>query len=116
MMAVPASEQRTSAASSGGRSVLIGLIGAGIQGSGAGGAGSAVAHAALTLAAQRLSIVDLDRQRAAALARDLCLRFGAQRAAAVDDPAQVMVSADGLINASPIGMAKHPGLPIAAKL
>jgi shikimate dehydrogenase len=83
---------------------------------GAGGAGSAVAHAIITLGAQRLSIIDLDRVRAAALARDLCQRFGAGRAAAVDDPALVIDAVDGVVNATPIGMAKHPGLLLAANL
>jgi quinate/shikimate dehydrogenase (NAD+) len=82
---------------------------------GAGGAGSAVAHALLKLGAQRLSIVDVERQRAAELARDLCGRFGAERAAAVDDPARVIASADGVVNATPVGMAKYPGLPLAAE-
>jgi shikimate dehydrogenase len=83
---------------------------------GAGGAGSAVAHAVLTLGAQRLSIVDLDRDRAIELTRDLCLRFGTGRAAVADDAATAIANADGLINATPVGTTKHPGLPIAPTL
>lgn len=70
---------------------------------GAGGAGSAVAHAALRLGAQALVIVDTDSTRAAALANRLGARTGALDQ--LDD-------ADGLIHATPTGMAAHPGLPL----
>jgi shikimate dehydrogenase len=78
---------------------------------GAGGAGAAVAHALLTLGARVLTIVDVDAARAAVLAADLCGRFGARRAVAADDPAPV-AAADGIVNATPMGMAAHPGLPV----
>ena len=83
---------------------------------GAGGAGAAVAHAALTLGAGKLAIFDLDTVRAENLAADLCKRFGAERAAAGSDLAAAMASADGLIHATPTGMAKFPGLPLPADL
>lgn len=70
---------------------------------GAGGAGSAVAHAALRLGARELVIVDTDSTRAAALANRLGARTGALDQ--LDD-------ADGLIHATPTGMAAHPGLPL----
>jgi shikimate dehydrogenase len=77
---------------------------------GAGGAGSAVAHALLFLGA-RLTIVDTDREKALALARVLAMRFGpgCVSAGKADD---AMPDADGLVNATPVGMAKHPGLPV----
>jgi shikimate dehydrogenase len=83
---------------------------------GAGGAGAAVAHAMLTLGARKLAIFDLDATRARKLAADLCARFGAGRATAASDLAGAMATADGLIHATPTGMAKHPGLPLPAQL
>jgi shikimate dehydrogenase len=81
---------------------------------GAGGAGSAVAHAALTLGVGRLTVVDTDRARAEQVAAGLRERFGAGRAVAGD--AAAVADADGLINTTPVGMAKHPGLPLPAEL
>ncbi|HEX5327235.1 MAG TPA: shikimate dehydrogenase, partial [Acetobacteraceae bacterium] len=83
---------------------------------GAGGAGSAVAHAALTLGVRRLGIIDIDAARAHALAIALCARFGAGRAGTETDPAMAMAMADGVINTSPVGMAKYPGLPLPVEL
>jgi shikimate dehydrogenase len=83
---------------------------------GAGGAGAAVAHAALTLGVGQLAIFDIDGTRMAALADNLCARFGAGRAIAGTDIAGAMAAADGVINATPIGMADHPGLPLPAEL
>lgn len=74
---------------------------------GAGGAGSAVAHAALRLGARDLVIVDTDTTRAAALAHRLGARTGA-----LDE----LLTADGLIHATPTGMAAHPGLPLPEAL
>jgi shikimate dehydrogenase len=83
---------------------------------GAGGAGAAVAHAALKLGVAHLALVDVDGARAQQLAMSLAGRFGAQRVAAVADVAHAMADADGLIHATPTGMAKHPGLPLPAAL
>jgi shikimate dehydrogenase len=83
---------------------------------GAGGAGAAVAHAALTLGTERLAIFDTDHARAEGVAAALCTRFGAGRAAAGDDLAAATAAADGLINATPVGMADYPGLPLPADL
>jgi shikimate dehydrogenase len=76
---------------------------------GAGGAGCAVANAALGLGVGRLTLVDTDGHRAQALAESLCARFGTARATACTDPASALATADGLINATPLGMAKYPG-------
>ncbi|SIQ32702.1 shikimate dehydrogenase [Rhizobium sp. RU35A] len=83
---------------------------------GAGGAGVAVAHAALKLGVGHLDIFDQDRHRGEALAAELNLRFGAERAFAVDDPAQSLPWADGFINATPVGMLAHPGIPVEPAL
>ncbi|MDA0184795.1 shikimate dehydrogenase [Solirubrobacter phytolaccae] len=74
---------------------------------GAGGAGSAVAHAALRMGARELVIVDTDSTRAAALANRLGARTG---------PLDQLEDADGLIHATPTGMAAHPGLPLDEEL
>lgn len=83
---------------------------------GAGGGGAAVAHAALTLGVQRLTLFDLDEDRAQNLATSLAARFGNGSAVAGTDLAQSMSSADGLIHATPTGMVKYPGLPLPATL
>lgn len=82
---------------------------------GAGGAGAAVAHAALTLGVERLTVIDVERGRADRLARQLCERFGGERAASSDDATAAVAVSDGLINATPVGMAKYPGMPVGAE-
>ncbi len=86
---------------------------------GAGGAGAAVGHAAFHLGAGRLDIFDSDPMRAMLLADQLNARFGAGRASAVADLTGLgaaMAAADGLIHATPTGMAKFPGLPLPADM
>jgi shikimate dehydrogenase len=83
---------------------------------GAGGAGAAVAHALLTLDVGRLTIIDTDRARAEELAGELGRRFGAGRAVAGSDVAQAVGGADGIVNTTPLGMAKYPGMPLPASL
>lgn len=79
---------------------------------GAGGAGSAVATAILTLGADQLLIHDKDMNRAKSLARSLNKNFGTGKAFAIEDTHDEMLTADGLINTTPVGMAAHPGIPI----
>jgi shikimate dehydrogenase len=78
---------------------------------GAGGAGAAVAHAAMTMGTKQLFIVDSDTAKASSLAAKLNDRFGASRAQAASDALKAMAEANGVINATPIGMAGHPGTP-----
>jgi len=76
---------------------------------GAGGAGSAVAYALIGLGARRLSIVDADLSRARSLAARL---VGADTT--VVSPSDIdtaLADADGVVNTTPVGMAKHPGTP-----
>jgi shikimate dehydrogenase len=80
---------------------------------GAGGAGAAVGYALLTLGTGELAIVDIDPARAKNLAASLSANFGAGRA--VVGEASAIEGADGLVNATPVGMAAHPGMPIARK-
>ncbi|WP_210587762.1 shikimate dehydrogenase [Streptomyces sp. GESEQ-35] len=85
---------------------------------GAGGAGAAVAHATLTLGAGRVTVVDALPGRAAGLAGDLNRHFGEGRAAFAtpDRLAERLAHADGVVHATPMGMAAHPGLPFPAEL
>jgi len=85
---------------------------------GAGGAGAAVAHAMLTLGAGTVTVVDAMPERAAGLAGALNGHFGAGRASytTADGLPELLARADGLVHATPTGMAAHPGLPFAAEL
>jgi quinate/shikimate dehydrogenase (NAD+) len=83
---------------------------------GAGGAGAAVAHAALTMGAQTLTLFDVDAARAASLAAELQKRFPASTVTAGNSLADSLAAANGLIHATPTGMAKLPGLPLPVEL
>jgi shikimate dehydrogenase len=83
---------------------------------GAGGAGAAAAYAAMTLGVEQLLIVDLDRERAEKLARRVAEHYSGRQAIPVHDPALAIKQADGLIHATPTGMAAHPGLPLDPSL
>jgi shikimate dehydrogenase len=83
---------------------------------GAGGAGAAVAQALLAEGVGRLAIADIAAKRAEALAAALSDRFGAGRAAVVADLAAELAAADGLVNCTPVGMAKLPGTPLPVAL
>jgi shikimate dehydrogenase len=85
---------------------------------GAGGAGAACAHAQLDLGVGRLTIVDPDHRKRGALVASLAERFGEHRVGAGTPAAvsAVLDSAAGVVNASPIGMAAHPGVPLPVEL
>jgi shikimate dehydrogenase len=83
---------------------------------GAGGAGAAVAYAMLELGVKQLAVTDVDRAKAEHLVAQLCRNFGSSRAILIHDLAEAMSSADGLVHATPTGMAHHPGLPLPAEL
>jgi len=83
---------------------------------GAGGAGAAVAHALLSEGVEHLSIFDVENQRAQSLADNLNQHFGAGRAKAGSDLPGTLASADGLVNTTPMGMAKLPGMPVPVEL
>jgi shikimate dehydrogenase len=85
---------------------------------GAGGAGSAVAHGLLALGAEELVICDTDEDRARTLTESLRERHGAGRAT-VADPGRLdsaLSQADGLVNATPSGMAANPEAPLDLEL
>jgi shikimate dehydrogenase len=85
---------------------------------GAGGAGAAAAHALLTLGVGELVVLDVDVARAYGLAGDLAGRFGADRVRGGEAAGlgAALATADGLVHATPVGMAECPGLPFPAHL
>lgn len=85
---------------------------------GAGGAGAAVGDALLRLGTEHLTVVDLDIERATALARELSARRPESRvdASASDKLPVLLPSSDGVVHCTPTGMAEHPGLPFSAEL
>lgn len=75
---------------------------------GAGGAGRAVAFALMQLGVSNLLIYDKDGGRATRLAENIAACFG-PKVSAVDHLDERAVNADGLVNATPIGMEGFPG-------
>lgn len=82
---------------------------------GAGGAGAAVAYALMQLGVTRLDIVDTDPARAQALAAQMRHDWGDGVQATVR-VAEAMGWTDGVVNTTPVGMAKYPGMPFPAEL
>lgn len=82
---------------------------------GAGGAGGAVAHALASVGVKRLLITDVRAETASKLAEAVANAHGIE-AEAVTDIGLAATQADGLVNATPMGMAKLPGMAIAAEL
>ncbi|WP_209015069.1 shikimate dehydrogenase [Roseibium limicola] len=84
---------------------------------GAGGAGVAVAHALADCGVKSLKIYDADPKRAAALAEQVAGNRSdvtAQALSAITE--QSTAGLDGVVNATPVGMAKSPGMPFPADL
>ena len=81
---------------------------------GAGGAGSAVAYALLASGTEKLFLVDPDAQRAGQRAAELNRLFpdASVAAASPEQVPELLPAVDGLLNATPIGMHHHPGLPL----
>jgi shikimate dehydrogenase len=82
---------------------------------GAGGAGAAVAHALLASGVEKLLVTDVKNDRAEALASRL-RSAGWHEVEVVLDLAAAAARADGIVNATPVGMAKMPGTPVPAGL
>lgn len=85
---------------------------------GAGGAGTAVAHALAELGVGRLTVVDPDGSRTERLCASVDRLRLDTRVTPLDptDLRGALSGAGGLVNASPVGMAAHPGSPVAAHL
>lgn len=79
---------------------------------GCGGAGAATAYALLTCGAGSLTLSDVDPSRAQALAKRMQGLFAGS--VATWSPAEELPShlrdADGIVHATPLGMAHHPGI------
>jgi shikimate dehydrogenase len=78
---------------------------------GAGGAGSAAAFGLLEAGAVELLIADHDSNRASALRENLIRLYPNRRIVAVTTSTDAISIADGVVNATPVGMDGHPGLP-----
>jgi len=84
---------------------------------GAGGAGLAVASALAGTGVRRLTVADIDPERGRRLARAMAGHTAMTvEAIAPDAVAGPLAEADGLVNATPVGMEGHPGTPIAVEL
>ena len=83
---------------------------------GAGGAGAATAHALMELGVGELTLFDPAQQRAQELAAALNAVHGAGRAIVGDDLPASVAAADGIVNATPIGMKGYPGSAIPQPL
>jgi len=85
---------------------------------GAGGAGAAVAHALVACGVRRLSIYDVDLARASALKGQVAdRRTGTEPQVIVNLAALVATDRpDGIVNATPMGMAKLPGTAFPVEL
>jgi shikimate dehydrogenase len=88
---------------------------------GAGGAGIAVAYALARLGARRLTVVDVVLERAERVAE--AIRHALPGAAATVEPAPAiedviddLAAADGLVNATPVGMTRRRETPLPPEL
>ncbi|GAA1550695.1 shikimate dehydrogenase [Brevibacterium picturae] len=80
---------------------------------GAGGAGRAVAFALSELGVGELTIADISAERA----QDLAAEIGDHvRAISTSELEPAITSADGVVNATPVGMAAFPGTPFDTSL
>jgi len=83
---------------------------------GAGGAGTAIAHALLSRTDCSLGIFDTNKTHSTTLVERLVDVYGEQRAAVISDVDDAVAHADGLVNATPVGMTSHPGCPLDVSL
>ena len=83
---------------------------------GAGGAGVAVAFALMKLGVKELTIIDVDPAKAQNVVDGLSPRFAEGRLKVGHDVAAAVAAADGIVNATPIGMDKYPGTPLPTGL
>jgi quinate/shikimate dehydrogenase (NAD+) len=79
---------------------------------GAGGAGSATACALLDLGVRRLTVYDSDLQRADALIGRMATHFDPRRLVLGANLAESLLTSDGVVNATPMGMTEYPGMPV----
>ncbi|MFF2604376.1 shikimate dehydrogenase [Arthrobacter koreensis] len=100
-----------------GRALAAGLPGAALEKVvqlGAGGAGAAVAYALLKAGVGQLTLIDLDLDRVQERVQALSALFPEAHVAAGTsaDLAGALAAADGFVQATPVGMHSHPGMPV----
>lgn len=85
---------------------------------GAGGAGAAVAYALLHYGVEHLSVADVDEVRAENLVALLEPQFphAVFQAVPLEALEQTVDESVGVVNATPIGMVHHPGIPLPEHL
>ncbi|BAC17253.1 putative shikimate dehydrogenase, partial [Corynebacterium efficiens YS-314] len=78
---------------------------------GAGGVGNAVAYSLVTHGVEQLQVADLDPARAQALADAINSAIGREAVHGIDARGveEAIAAADGVVNATPMGMLAHPG-------
>lgn len=81
---------------------------------GAGGVSRAIAFGLVALGAEQVLLYDLDPQRAVELVSNLRDNGCDAEAVGADEVAAAARGVDGLVNATPVGMFKHPGMPLPA--
>ena len=79
---------------------------------GAGGAGRAVGFALMDLGIADLAVHDRNGAQMTSLVADLRKHFGGARCRPVDDLARAVAAADGVVNATPVGMLGMAGNPV----
>ena len=77
---------------------------------GAGGVGRPVIAGLQSLGAKNINVFDIDKKRARRLAADL--GEGAAPIRVCTCPEEALDGADGIVNATPVGMYRFPGLPM----
>jgi shikimate dehydrogenase len=83
---------------------------------GAGGAGSAVAYALLKNGVKKLILCDVDSSKLKALLSRLKLLFPNAQLEETPSADAVLKQVDGLVNTTPVGMDKYPGVPLDVSL
>ncbi len=83
---------------------------------GAGGAGVAVGYGLLAQGAEHVTVLDSDPERADACVVRLGKRYGDDRVGVGSDLERALADAQGVVNATPVGMTGHPGTSVPVHL
>jgi shikimate dehydrogenase len=83
---------------------------------GSGGAGAATAHALMDMGVEQLVLFDPHADRAHALCASLRELYGAQSATVGADLGAALAQADGVVNATPLGMEGYAGSAVPREL
>lgn len=91
------------------------ITGSAVAQVGAGGAGSATAYALAQLGAARIAVFDPDRAKAQEMVDRLTPHFPACHFSIAQSAEAAISGCDGIVNATPIGMASIGGMPFDAR-